>query len=131
MCNYIFTYLSTVIFLLVKLIWRYRRDLRDYCTQFYNPDTGVFGSADETYISDLKSDGRKKQKILLDFGDSFFLDSLIKSIGYDTVLNTLPYSTRIHSVPWCSIICSATVPMTMQRSGMRATLRASCTRRQT
>lgn len=35
MCNYIFTYLSTVIFLLVKLIWRYRRDLRDYCTQFY------------------------------------------------------------------------------------------------
>ena len=36
MCNYIFTYLSTVIFLLVKLIWRYRRDLRDYCTQFYN-----------------------------------------------------------------------------------------------
>lgn len=36
MCNYIFTYLSTVIFLLVKLIWRYRRDLRDYCTQFYS-----------------------------------------------------------------------------------------------
>ena len=41
MCNYIFTYLSTVIFLLVKLIWRYRRDLRDYCTQFYNqPEQG-------------------------------------------------------------------------------------------
>ena len=57
----------------------------------YDPDTGVFGKADETYISDLKSDGRKKQKILLDFGDSFFLDALIKSIGYDTVLNTLPY----------------------------------------
>ena len=51
----------------------------------YDPDTGVFGKADETYISDLKSDGRKKQKILLDFGDSFFLDALIKSIGYDTV----------------------------------------------
>ena len=31
----------------------------------YDPDTGVFGKADETYISDLKSDGRKKQKILL------------------------------------------------------------------
>ena len=27
----------------------------------YDPDTGVFGKADETYISDLKSDGRKKQ----------------------------------------------------------------------
>ena len=51
----------------------------------YDPDTGVFGKADETYISDLKSDGRKKQKILLDFGDSFFLDALIKSLGYDTV----------------------------------------------
>lgn len=60
----------------------------------YDPDTGVFGKADETYISDLKSDGRKKQKILLDFGDSFFLDALIRSIGYDTVLNTLPYRNK-------------------------------------
>ena len=36
MCNYIFTYLSTVIFLLVKLIWKYLKELRDYCSQFYS-----------------------------------------------------------------------------------------------
>lgn len=60
----------------------------------FDPETGVFGKADETYVSDLKSDGRKKQKILLDFGDSFFLDALLKNIGYDTVLNSLPYRNK-------------------------------------
>lgn len=60
----------------------------------YDPDTGVYGAADETYVSDLKQDGRKKQKVLLDFGDSFFLDALINKIGYGDVLNSLPYRNK-------------------------------------
>ena len=36
MCNYFYTYLSTVIFSVVKLIWIYWRKFRDYCSQFYN-----------------------------------------------------------------------------------------------
>lgn len=60
----------------------------------FDPVTGTFGKADETYVSDLKTDGRKKQKILLDFGDSFFLDELMKSIGYNDVLNHLPYRNK-------------------------------------
>ena len=60
----------------------------------FDPATGTFGKADETYVSDLKTDGRKKQKILLDFGDSFFLDELMKSIGYNDVLNHLPYRNK-------------------------------------
>ena len=60
----------------------------------FDPVTGTFGKADETYVSDLKTDGRKKQKILLDFGDSFFLDELMKNIGYNDVLNRLPYRNK-------------------------------------
>lgn len=60
----------------------------------YNPDTGEFGKADETYVSDLKVDGRKKPVIILDFGDSFFVDSLLRSTGYDHVLNSIPYRNK-------------------------------------
>ena len=60
----------------------------------FDPETGTFGKADETYVSDLKSDGRRKQKILLDFGDSFFLDALLKNIGYGTVISSLPYRNK-------------------------------------
>ena len=60
----------------------------------YNPDTGEFGKADETYVSDLKTDGRKKPVIILDFGDSFFVNSLLRSTGYDQVLNSVPYRNK-------------------------------------
>lgn len=41
----------------------------------YDPTAATFGKADERYVSDLKTDGRKKPKILLDFGDAYFVDA--------------------------------------------------------
>ena len=76
----------------------------------FDPETGEFGKADETYVSDLKTDGRKKEKILLDFGDSFFLDSLIRNTGYSTVLGSMPYrnkDTLYAMVQYYLLSCSA------------------------
>lgn len=65
---------------------------------FYNKDRGVFtydpiageyGEADPSYQGTLKNDGRKKQKLILDFGDSYFLDSLINAIHYDEVIDSM------------------------------------------
>lgn len=75
---------------------------KDHCIFFnkergifsFDPDTGIFGKADENYVSDLKTDGRKKPVIILDFGDSFFVDSLLRTIGYDRVLNSIPYRNK-------------------------------------
>lgn len=73
----------------------------------YDPDTGVFGSADESYISDLKDDGRKKQRLILDFGDAFFLDSLLCQSGYNTVLESIKYGNRdtLFSMALYYILC--------------------------
>lgn len=57
----------------------------------YDPDTGTYGKADEKYSSELKSDKRRKEKLLLDFGDVYFLDQLIKQMGYDKVLDAIGY----------------------------------------
>lgn len=55
----------------------------------YDPDTQTYAPADETFSSELKEDGRKKPKALLDFGDSFFVDELLKKMKYSDVLNTI------------------------------------------
>lgn len=57
----------------------------------YDPDSNVFGKADESFVSDLKEDGRKTPKLILDFGDSYFLHSLIEQIGYSDVINSITY----------------------------------------
>ena len=57
----------------------------------YDPVSGVYGKADEKYSSELKRDRRKKEKLLLDFGDIFFLDQLIHNLGYDRVLESVGY----------------------------------------
>lgn len=55
----------------------------------YDPDTQTYAPADETFSSEFKEDGRKKPKVLLDFGDSFFVDELLKKMKYSDVLNTI------------------------------------------
>ena len=70
---------------------------------FYNRQKGVFIydeandaylEADDSYSVKLEDDGRKKQKLSLDFGDSFFIDSLIRSIGYDQVIDAIDYRNK-------------------------------------
>ena len=60
----------------------------------YDPVSNVFGDADETYVSDIPDDQRKRPKVCLDFGDSFFINELISSCGYNEVINSLPYRNK-------------------------------------
>ena len=60
----------------------------------FDPDTGEYGKADESYTSDLQTDHRRKEHSVVDFGDSFFIDSLLHQIGYDKVLDTIPYRNK-------------------------------------
>lgn len=60
----------------------------------YDPETGVYGKADEKYSSELKRDKRKREKKLLDFGDVYFLDRMLKKIGYDKVLEAVGYGNN-------------------------------------
>lgn len=60
----------------------------------YDPVTNTFGQADETYVFDTSDDRRKRSKVCLDFGDSYFVHELIRSCGYDSVINSLPYKNK-------------------------------------
>ena len=57
----------------------------------YDPMTGIYGPADERLTSDRIKDQRKRERILLDFGDSFFLSEVIKQMKYNTVIESIPY----------------------------------------
>ncbi len=56
----------------------------------YNPESNTFCSADESYVSNIPDDQRKRPKICLDFGDSYFLHKFVRSCGYDKVIETFP-----------------------------------------
>ncbi|MBQ7516191.1 MAG: hypothetical protein IJS96_07890, partial [Schwartzia sp.] len=70
---------------------------------FYSSDRGIFtydvasntfGIADETYVTNIPDDQRKRPKVCLDFGDSYFVYELIRACGYDLVINSLPYRNK-------------------------------------
>ena len=57
----------------------------------YDINTGEYGKADPNYLGGLTNDRRKKDKLILDFGDVYLVDAFIKSIGYDKVLEAIGY----------------------------------------
>ena len=68
---------------------------RGYFT--FDPSTQAFGEPAQEDIpgSDFKADRRTRQNpVIVDFGDSFFLDQLIEEIGYGDVLKSIPYQNR-------------------------------------
>jgi hypothetical protein len=60
----------------------------------YDVNTGEYGKADPEYIGSLTNDRRKKEKLILDFGDVYLVDAFIKNIGYDKVLETIGYRNQ-------------------------------------
>lgn len=60
----------------------------------YDPNANIFTPADESYSADIPGDQRKRQKICLDFGDSYFVYELVRSCGYDSVIRSLPYKNK-------------------------------------
>lgn len=47
--------------------------------------------ASPKYTSELESDGRKKEKLVLDFGDSYFLCQLLEKMQYKKVIDSVDY----------------------------------------
>ncbi len=66
----------------------------------YDPDSGIYGKADASFVSDLKNDGRKAPRLILDFGDAYFLHSLIAQTGYSAVIDSIKYGNpdTLHSM---------------------------------
>lgn len=60
----------------------------------YDISTGTFGEADPAYQGNLKNDRRKNPNLILDFGDSYFVDSLIKTMHYNEVLDSIDYQNK-------------------------------------
>ena len=58
----------------------------------YDISTDTYSDADPSYQGNLKDDRRKKPNLILDFGDSYFIDSLIKEIHYNEVLDSIGYN---------------------------------------
>ena len=60
----------------------------------YDAITGTYGEAAPTFQGNLKNDHRKKANLILDFGDSYFIDSLIRIMHYDEVLESISYQSK-------------------------------------
>lgn len=60
----------------------------------YDVITGTYGEADPAFQGNLKNDHRKKANLILDFGDSYFIDSLIRAMHYDEVLAGTSYQNQ-------------------------------------
>ena len=85
-------YLGKVIDKKKNIFWTRERG---YYT--FDPSTQTFGEPVKENIpsSEFKADLRTRQNpVIVDFGDSFFLDQLIKGIGYGEVLKSIPYQNR-------------------------------------
>ena len=57
----------------------------------YDPELDKYGSADPKYIGNLTDDKRRKEKLILDFGDTFLVNKFIEDIGYDKVIDSIGY----------------------------------------
>ena len=60
----------------------------------YDPETGEFGEADESYVSDVQPDKRKRQRTILDYGDAYFANQLIHQMGYYKVIDEISYKNK-------------------------------------
>ena len=60
----------------------------------FDPETGAFGEADESYLAEMPKDRRKRLNICLDFGDSYFVHALIRSMKYDSVIDGFQYRNK-------------------------------------
>ena len=60
----------------------------------YDVETNTFLPADETYVSSLPDDQRKRPRVCLNFGDAYFVHELIRQVGYNQVLDSLPYRNK-------------------------------------
>jgi hypothetical protein len=72
----------------------------------YDLDTDTYGLPDASYVPDHPSP--KKEKLLLDFGDSFFLDAYIRKGKITPAIDALGYGNpdTLYSMLFYYILCS-------------------------
>lgn len=65
-------------------------------TFVFDPETGEFRDAPEDALANTLRihDRRRKELLMLDFGDSFFLDKYMRLKGYTAVLDALPFGNK-------------------------------------
>lgn len=57
----------------------------------FNPQTGEYGKPEESFVPNEEPRKNRRELLVLDFGDAFFLDSFIKSICFDNCIEALGY----------------------------------------
>lgn len=67
---------------------------REHGIYRFDPDSGDIIPAGEDYVSDTVRDKRKRERIHLDFGDSYLLSEVIRKMKYDSVIDSLPYRNK-------------------------------------
>lgn len=75
----------------------------------YDPETGEFDEADESYVSDVQPDKRKRQRTILDYGDAYLANQLIHQMGYDQVIDEISYKNKdtLYAMVACYVISNA------------------------
>jgi hypothetical protein len=74
----------------------------------YDPESGAIGSPDASVV--LPSNGRfRQEKLILDFGDSYFLDEFMKQDGLCNAIDAVKYGNRdtLYAMLHYYILCSA------------------------
>ncbi|MDR2777662.1 MAG: transposase [Rickettsiales bacterium] len=66
---------------------------RELGVYMYNPESGTISSPDASVILPTNR-GAEQEKLILDFGDSYFLDEFIKQDGLCNVINSINYRNR-------------------------------------
>ena len=69
---------------------------RERGTFVFDPETGEYRDAPEDALANTPQihDRRRKELLMLDFGDSFFLDKYMRLKGYTAVLDALPFGNK-------------------------------------
>lgn len=62
-----------------------------YC---YNPSTDEITDAPDDFVPAPNEDKRCREKVYLDFGDSYFLNDLLGKMGYRQVLDSIAFKNR-------------------------------------
>lgn len=60
----------------------------------FNTTTGEKLPAPESYTSVVRPDKRVREKVSVDFGNVFFIHSILKDMGYDSVIDVIDYQNR-------------------------------------
>ena len=60
----------------------------------YDIETDSYLPADEKYVSSLPDDQRKRPRICLDFGNAYLVHELLRSCGFNQVIDSFSYRTK-------------------------------------